>query len=183
MQRIASKNSGLERQRPRVGVDGGHAIVDAGVADPLLVLGRAEPQVGGPHLDAELAGQEDRLGGAAAAEIEHAHARLQLDGLAEPLGQPQRVGAAADAGDQPVGVVARGARKAIGEEAGVGSHARGHAPNRGRTRMIPPRRRPLYCARAGRRSTARGTSRTAGRRRRTWAIRPIGTKTTAAPAR
>ena len=75
MQRIASKNSGLERQRPRVGVDGGHALLDAGVADPLLVLGGAEPEVRRPHLHAELARQEDRLRRQPAAEVEDAHAR------------------------------------------------------------------------------------------------------------
>ena len=45
-----------------------------------MVLGGAEPQVGGPHLDAELAVQKDRRRGAAAAEVEHAHAGLQLAG-------------------------------------------------------------------------------------------------------
>jgi hypothetical protein len=110
---------GLERQAPGVGVDGRHAIGDAGIGNPLLVLGRAEPQVRRPHLHAELAREEDRLRRPTATEIEHAHPGLQLDDLGEPLGQPQRVGAAADARDQPIRVVARGAREQGGEEPGI----------------------------------------------------------------
>ena len=92
-----------ERQRPGVGVDREHAVLDAGIPDALEVLRGAEPQVGGPDLHAELAAQEDRRRRPPAAEVQHPHAGPQVQRRREPLGQPQRVGPAAGAGEDPSG--------------------------------------------------------------------------------
>src|SRR4030095_16050832 len=49
-----------ERQRSGVCMDRKHAVLDAGITDALDVLRRAEPEVGCPNLDTELAAQKNR---------------------------------------------------------------------------------------------------------------------------
>src|SRR5205823_6216924 len=80
------------------------------------VLRGAEPQVSGPYLDAELTVEEDRGQGAPAAEVQHAHAGPQIQHAGKPLGQPQRIGPAADAGNDPLGVIPRRAGKVLQDE-------------------------------------------------------------------
>ena len=77
-----------ERQRVRFGVHGIHRSFGAGVADPPPVVGGRHPQVGRPHLHAELFGEEDRADRLAASQVEHPHARPKLKQLAERLGEP-----------------------------------------------------------------------------------------------
>src|SRR5262245_21319675 len=48
-----------EWQRPGLGVDREDPILDAGVTNPLNVLGGAEPQIGRPDLYPEFAAQKD----------------------------------------------------------------------------------------------------------------------------
>jgi hypothetical protein len=103
-------------------VDREDPVLDLGVPDALKVLRGAEPQVGGPDLHAELAAEEDRRDCPAAAEVQHPHAGPQVEPFAEPLGEPQRVGRAAHAGDHPVGVVSRRAGKPVVEQPLVGDH-------------------------------------------------------------
>ena len=62
-----------ERQRVRFGLDREHAVRDSRFLDAAPVLCRFDPEVGGPHLHAELAREEDRRDRGAAAEVEHAH--------------------------------------------------------------------------------------------------------------
>ena len=111
-----------ERQRPGVGVDRKDAVLDPGIPDALKFLRGAEPQVGGPDLHAELAPKEDGRCPAAATEVQHAHAGPQVHRLGQPLGQPQRVGPAADAGDDPLGVVARRAGKPLRDKPLIHCH-------------------------------------------------------------
>src|SRR6266508_3952540 len=61
---------GGERQCPGVCVDRKDAVRYAGILDPLKVFAGAEPQVGGPDLDAEFATQKDRRHGSTAAQIQ-----------------------------------------------------------------------------------------------------------------
>ena len=68
-----------ERQRSRVGMNWKDAIVDTGVANALGILRGAEPEVGGPNLDAEFAAQENRRRRASATEVEDAHAGAQVE--------------------------------------------------------------------------------------------------------
>src|SRR2546422_499423 len=67
-------------------------------------------------LHAELAAEEDRRRRPPAAEVEHPQAGPQVQRGREPLGQPQRVGSAADAGDDPLGMVLRRAGRSLGDE-------------------------------------------------------------------
>ena len=48
-----------ERKGAGIGMDGEHAIFQAGIADPLYIFGDAAPKVGGPNLNAEFATEED----------------------------------------------------------------------------------------------------------------------------
>src|SRR5207247_6139528 len=107
---------GGEWQGPCVRVDRENPVLYAGIADPLEVLGDAEPQVSGPYLDAELTVEKDRGQGAPAAEVQHAHAGPQVQRPSKPLGQPQGIGPAADAGNDPPGVIRRRAGKVLQEE-------------------------------------------------------------------
>ena len=113
---------GRKRQRPRIRVNRKHAVVDTGIADPLDVLRGAEPQVGGPHLHAELAPQEDRRRCLAAAQIQHPHSGSKIQGGCEPLDEPEGIGPAAGVGEHPVGVVPGGTRKALGHQTGILRH-------------------------------------------------------------
>src|SRR5262245_49669141 len=91
-------------------------VFDPGIPDALEVLRGAEPQIGGPDLDAELSAQEDRRQRAPGAEVQNSHARPQVQSLAKPFSQPQAVSSATDAGENPFGVVARGTRKLLGDQ-------------------------------------------------------------------
>src|SRR5262245_11938476 len=97
-------------------MDWKHSVLDAGIADALEVLRGAEPQIGGPDLGAKLSAQEDRRQRAPAAKVQHSHAGPQVQSLAKPFSQPEAVSSAADAGEDPFGVVARGTRKLLGDQ-------------------------------------------------------------------
>ena len=112
-----------ERQRPGIGMDRKHAVLDAGIPDALDVLRGAEPQVGCPNLHAEFAPQKDRRRRPSAAEVQHPHAGPQVQRRREPLSQPQRIGPAAGVGQDPFGVVLRRAGKSLGHVPIVWVHA------------------------------------------------------------
>ena len=111
-----------ERQRSRIRVDRKHAIVDVGIPHALKVVRGTEPQVGGPHLDPEFATEKDRRHRQPAAEVQHPHVGPQVERLGEPLGEPQRVGPAAGAGDDPFGMVFRRARESLRHQSLVCGH-------------------------------------------------------------
>src|SRR5262245_66101618 len=94
-------------------------VLDASVTDPLESFRRAKPQIGGPNLHAELTPQEAGRESASASEVEDAHAGPEVQLFGEPLDQPQRVGAAAHAGRDPVRVIRRRAGKPLGEKTRV----------------------------------------------------------------
>src|SRR5262245_28331229 len=56
-----------KRQGPCIRVEREDAIIDAGIANSLMPLRNAEPEIDGPHLDAKFTAQEDRRQSAAAA--------------------------------------------------------------------------------------------------------------------
>jgi hypothetical protein len=60
-------------------VDREHPVVDLGVEGPPVVLRGAEPQVGRPHLHAELAPEENRRQRPPAAQVQHAQAGAQVE--------------------------------------------------------------------------------------------------------
>ena len=76
----------------RLDGDGEHAVGDVGLGNALPVLVRRYPEVGCPHLYAELARQEDGRDRGAAPEVEHAHPGLELEHLRQPLGEPKTFG-------------------------------------------------------------------------------------------
>lgn len=47
-------------ERLGVGVDREDGVLQTGLTDALPVVGRRDPEIGGPHLDPELLGEEDR---------------------------------------------------------------------------------------------------------------------------
>ena len=100
------------RQRPRVGMDREDAVLEAGLTDALRVVGRVDPEIGRPHLEAELLGEEDRAHRPSAAQVHHPHPRLQLHHLAEGLRKPQHVRPHL-VGDHPLRIVLRREREAL----------------------------------------------------------------------
>ena len=62
-----------------VGVDRENAVIDAGVADPLDILGGTDPEIGRPNLHAKFAMQEDRRAGLAATEVQNPQAGTQIE--------------------------------------------------------------------------------------------------------
>src|SRR5262249_9081093 len=88
----------------------------------LDVFRGTEPQIGGPHLNAEFAAQKDRRHRPPATEVEYTHPGLQRQRRGEPLGDPERIRATAGAGNEPFGVVAGSSRKLSGNQALVGGH-------------------------------------------------------------
>src|SRR3989442_9019173 len=103
-------------------MDRKHAVLDAGIPDSLDVLRDAEPQVGCPNLHAKFAVQKDRRRRPSATEVQHPHAGPQVQRRGKPLGDPEGVGPAAGAGDDPFGVVLGRAGKSFGEEPLVRGH-------------------------------------------------------------
>ena len=102
---------GLDTQRKNL-------LLQPGGAHAGAVLLGADPQVGGPHLRAELAGQEDRAQGAAAAQVEHAHRGPQVEGFGQRLGQPEHVGTHVAFQDQLGRVAGRARELGLGEAGG-----------------------------------------------------------------
>src|SRR5262245_36349118 len=103
-------------------MNGENTVRDAGIANPLNVLRRAEPEISGPDLHAELAVEKNRRKRTSAAEVQHPHAGPQLDCFREPLGQPQRISSATDTGKYPLGVVTRRAWKPIAHQPLICAH-------------------------------------------------------------
>jgi len=68
---------------------------------------RRNPQIGCPHLDTELSGQEDRRRSSAGSKIEYSHARSQIEVARQILEQPERVGTHVQADQPPWVVIAR----------------------------------------------------------------------------
>ena len=81
MDTIASKKSAANGSDRASAWIGKTPVLDPGIANALEVLRGAEPQVGGPDLHAELAAQEDRGHRPSAAEVQHPHARPEVEGL------------------------------------------------------------------------------------------------------
>ena len=104
---------GRERQGSGVGVNRKDAILDGRVPHALESLRDVVPQVGGPDLHAELAPKKDGRGAAAATQVQDAHLGPQVHPPGQPLAQPQRVGSAADARHDPLGVVGRRSGKPL----------------------------------------------------------------------
>src|SRR5262249_23048180 len=77
------EEAGREREPVGLGVDGEDAVAGAGLRDAAPVVGGLDPEVGRPHLAAELAGEEDRAQRPAAAQVEDPHARAELEDLAQ----------------------------------------------------------------------------------------------------
>ena len=123
-------------ERAGLGVQGVDAPLQARLADALQVPDGLDPEVRGPHLRAEFAGEEDGADGLAAAEVEHALARRQRHPLRQRLRQPEDVRPHA-VGRHPR-LVPGGA---AGEDGVHGASRRRPAPG-SRARARPARSRP-----------------------------------------
>jgi hypothetical protein len=107
-------------QRAHVHAQREHAVAAARSGDALVVGRGVDGAVDGPDRDAELAGEKDRADRVAAAEVEHAHAGLERQHVAETLGEVQDV-LAQRVGLGPVGIVATGKWKHGVEHANLSS--------------------------------------------------------------
>jgi len=90
-----NRNNGVEeavgkRQRARIRTEREDDVLQALCVYACSVVGRRDPDVGRPHLDAVLAGKENWTQRLAAAQIKHAHTRQELQFFTQELGQPQR---------------------------------------------------------------------------------------------
>src|SRR5687768_8723263 len=85
---VGIKELSRERQRPSVGVNREYLLLKPCISNTIPILRRRYPQVDRPYLHAELASQEDRRFNPPAAQVEHAHPRLQVQSLAQPLSLP-----------------------------------------------------------------------------------------------
>ena len=97
-----------ERQRQGVDAQWEDAVLDPGVLHALEILRGVKPKVRRPNLHAELAAQEDGRDGPPAAKVEHAHPRSEIERLGKPFCHPERIGSAAHASADPIGVISRG---------------------------------------------------------------------------
>lgn len=105
-----------EWQGMRLGMDGVDALRDPGIAYALKIIRGAEPEIGGPYLHAEFAMQKDRRHRPAAPEVEDAHPGAQIQQLTQPLGEPERIGAASAAPDHPLRMILIRTRKPIADQ-------------------------------------------------------------------
>src|SRR5205085_9174259 len=80
-----------QRERAYVDAKREHAVGATHCLDALEIGGGINGTVDGPDGDAELTGQEDRADRVAAAEVEHTHAGLERQHVAQALGEVQDV--------------------------------------------------------------------------------------------
>jgi hypothetical protein len=90
------------------------AVLYAGIADALNVLGRAEPKIGRPYFNAEFAPQKDGRRGPPAAKIQHSQAGAQVQRRRKPLSNPEGIRTPTGIGLDPIGVISRSTRESVG---------------------------------------------------------------------
>src|SRR5919198_687549 len=74
-------------------MDREHLLIKPCCLDVTPVLARWDPEISRPDLDAKLLRQKDGRPRPTTTQVQHPHARLQVQSLAQPLRHPERMAA------------------------------------------------------------------------------------------